>query len=260
MIEDVVDSNEIIIISTINEITEKIEQQQLKENEDYLTKIPIRDKCHHYTVYAKVDWNVFSGDILEFYEQHIPDEAMHGDMITTPEKNLRSMEVYFVNCDLVENKSNDLKSKNNKYKLVRHLCQEDLGGSGFCCVPICVTRKMKDPIRFYENAFTFDNYDEIDFSGIEIDTAAHQELIQKYTNGKPVHPSRKCFYFFEFNEWDSRSGLFIWCDFFLDDFDSGRYLRLTSDIDPAYLGESPPKIRDPQILESSIEMKVSYAH
>lgn len=172
--------------------------------------VPIREKCHHYTIYAKVNWNEFSGDILEFYEGHIPYDAMHGDIITTPEKNLRSMEVYFVNVDLAEtlvnpNEEKNLKSK-NKFKIERHLCQEDLGGSGFCCVPLIVTRKIADPIKFYENAFTFDNYDEIDFSGIEIDTVIHQELIQRYTGGKYVHPNRKCFYFFEFNEWDSKAG------------------------------------------------------
>lgn len=201
MTEEVNDTQ--IIISTINEITQKIEDET-----SFLTTLPIRDKCKHYTVYAKVDWNEFDGDILEFYEKHMPDEAMHGDIITTPEKNLRSMEVYFVNCDLVESDCIDetsLKSK-NKFKFERHLCQEDLGGSGFCCVPIVVTRKMPDPIKFYENAFTFDCYDEIDFSGIEIDTVIHQDLIQRHTGGKPVHPDRKCFYFFEFNEWDSKSG------------------------------------------------------
>lgn len=52
--------------------------------------------------------------------------------------------------------------------------------------------------------------------------------------------------------------MFIWCDFFLDDFDSGRYVRLTPDIDESYLLESPPKIRDPQLFESSIEMKSKY--
>ena len=135
------------------------------------------------------------------------DEAMHGDIITTPEKNLRSMEVYFVNVDLIlnTNAENNLKSK-NKFKLERHLCQEDLDGSGFCCVPLVVTRKIKDPVKFYENAFTFDNYDEIDFSGIEIDTIIHQELIQRYTGGKFVHQNRKCFYFLNKNEWDSKSG------------------------------------------------------
>jgi hypothetical protein len=172
---------------------------------EYLTKIPIREKCQHFAIYAKVDWNEFSGDILEFYEQHIPDDAMHGDIITTPEKNLRSMEVYFVNVNLIEELV-AVDSKISNFKLERRLCQEDLGGSGFCCVPIEVTRKIKDPIKFYENAFTFDNYDEIDFSGIEIDTVLHQDLIKRYTGGKSVHTSRKCFYFFEFNEWDSKAG------------------------------------------------------
>jgi hypothetical protein len=52
--------------------------------------------------------------------------------------------------------------------------------------------------------------------------------------------------------------MFIWCDFFLDDFDSGRYLKLTSDIDPSYLVENPKQIRDPQIEQNSIEIKLKY--
>ena len=52
--------------------------------------------------------------------------------------------------------------------------------------------------------------------------------------------------------------MFIWCDFFLDDFGAGRYLLLTPDIDSNYLSESPEKIRDPQLYESSIEMKTKY--
>ena len=52
--------------------------------------------------------------------------------------------------------------------------------------------------------------------------------------------------------------MFIWCDFFLDDFESGRYLKLTPDIDEAFLCESPSHIRDPQVVLSSIEMKNKY--
>jgi hypothetical protein len=52
--------------------------------------------------------------------------------------------------------------------------------------------------------------------------------------------------------------MFIWCDFFLDDFDAGRYLLLTPDIDESYLDENPAKIRDPQLFKSSIEMKTKY--
>ena len=53
-------------------------------------------------------------------------------------------------------------------------------------------------------------------------------------------------------------GMFIWCDFFLDDFDSGRFVKLTPDIDESFLVESPPKIRDPQVVSSSLEIKAKY--
>ena len=170
----------------------------------------IREKCQHYSIKAKVNWDKFSSDILEFYQQYIPDDAKHGDIITTSDKYLRSMEVYFVNSSLVELDDEAKQQNNNEYnyKLVRTLCQEDLSGEGYCCVPKQVTIKMVDPIIFYENSFTFDNYDEIDFSGIDLDTEVHQELIQTFTNGRPVDLSRKCFWLFANNEWDSSSGKF----------------------------------------------------
>jgi hypothetical protein len=52
--------------------------------------------------------------------------------------------------------------------------------------------------------------------------------------------------------------MFIWCEFFLDDFGSGRYLRLTSDTEPDFLIKNPKQIRDAQIEKSSIEMKSKY--
>ncbi len=173
-----------------------------------LQKDIIREKCHHYSIDAKVDWNTFNGDILEFYEMYIPDDAMHGDIVTTSEKFLRSMEVYFVNAVLVELDDAAKKEKNYEYnyKLVRRLCQEDLDGSGYCCVPKVITSKMSEPIKFYENSFTFDNYDEIDFAGIDVDTEVHQELIKRYTGGRGVDFGRKCFWLFSNNEWDSSCG------------------------------------------------------
>ena len=173
-----------------------------------LQKDIIRDKCRHYQIDAKVDWDTFNADILNFYEMYIPDEAMHGDVIVTPQKNFRSMEVYFVNCALVELDEQSRREKNYEYnyKLVRRLCQEDLSGSGYCCVPKEITNTLQDPIKFYENSLTFDNYDEIDFAGIDVDTRIHQDLIRTFTGGRPVDFSRKCFWFFEYNEWDSTSG------------------------------------------------------
>ena len=52
--------------------------------------------------------------------------------------------------------------------------------------------------------------------------------------------------------------MFLWCDFFLDDFDSGRYLKLTPDTPDTFLIEHPVKIRDSQILSSSLELKAKY--
>ena len=160
----------------------------------------LNEKCRHHKITATVDWNTFSGDILEFYQELVPAEAKHGDIITTSVKNLRSMEVYFVNCFIIELEAN------KRFKLVKQLLQEDPSGSGYCCVPLEIAKKIADPVKFYENAFTFDNYDEVDFSGIEIDTELHQDVIKRFTGGKLVSPNRKCFYFFSNNEWDSTCG------------------------------------------------------
>jgi hypothetical protein len=188
----------------MNNCNKKIYYDELPDASEF-----VKEKCRHFKIDKKVDWDTFSSDILEFYEQYIPNEAMHGDIITTPEKHLRSMEVYFVNCVIVELDEKRKKELKKNYMMEKKLCQEDLTGSGYCCVPLKVSKKIKDPIKFYENSFTFENYDEIDFSGIEIDTEIHQDVIKKFTGGKPVDFTRKCFYFFSNNEWDSTNGIFI---------------------------------------------------
>ena len=184
-----------------------IETSELKRiqslNEECDELIPVREKCKHFTIDVKVDTENFDGNLIELYEENLPEDCMHGDIVTGGEKCLRSMEVYFVDCVLLE------PTESSKKSMKRCLIQRDPSGSGYCCVPIEVTRKIKDPLKFYENAFSFANYDEIDFSGIQIDTIVHQSVIQQFTGGKPVHPSRKCFYFFSYNEWDSTSGIIL---------------------------------------------------
>jgi hypothetical protein len=218
--------------------------------------VQVRNQCKQFKIDLKLNNSHFvesSDDSLVHSFSHlIPSEANHGDLVVIGEKNMRSKNVYFVNC--IVSKSDN----SSKPMVSKTLARKDTGASGYGCVPIDVTCRIKNPLVFYENAFTFDNYDEIDFSGIEIDTEFHQEVIQKFTNGKPVDWERKCFYFFSFNEWNTSGGMFIWCDFFLDDFDMGRYLKLTPHIDDAFLGRSPPNIRDAQIFADSIEMKRRY--
>ena len=181
------------------------------------SEFPVREKCERFFLKTSKHNNgkenknedededdeeaEFNQINISTYEKLIPDDAFHGDMIVIGEKTLRSLNVYFVNTIVVEDKCSS-----SKFKLIRKLVQKDPTGSGCCCVPNEVACRLKDPIKFYENAFNFDTYDEVDFSGIEIDTKSHQDIIEKFTNGKPVHTSRKCFYFLQFNEWDSSSG------------------------------------------------------
>lgn len=151
-------------------------------------EVKISDKCKRYRVNIEQEGEqqVPGVDLLE---KHIPIQGSHGDMVIIGEKALRSLNVYFINV-IIEEDENECK------KVVRKLVQTDNTGSGYCCVPLEVTRKIDDPLKFYENSFTFDEYDEIDFSGIEIDTVEHQHVIKRFTNGKEVAPNRKCFYFF----------------------------------------------------------------
>lgn len=52
--------------------------------------------------------------------------------------------------------------------------------------------------------------------------------------------------------------MFIWCDFYLDDFDLGRYVKLTPELDSALLTASPPQQRDPVIVARSLEIADEY--
>jgi hypothetical protein len=169
-------------------------ESKSKADETTAKKIPIRDKCRHYFLNSLSGDEDFSSRDLKAYERLLPGDASHGDMIIIGEKSLRSLNVYFLSYEL------------NNQNLTRKLVQKDLSGSGYSCVPIEVTKMLQDPLKFYDNAFHFGDYDEIDFSGIEIDTQVHQNLIKQFTNGKAVSSNRKCFYFLSYNEWDSSRG------------------------------------------------------
>lgn len=185
------------------------------------TEFPVREKCQRFYLKTikqneentqekedeteedgeEIDTNIPAN--LASYEKILSDEAMHGDMIIIGPKMLRSLNVFFVNCIIVEDKCSV-----SKFRLIRKLIQKDSSGSGCTCVPVEVTARISNPMKFYENAFNFENYDEVDFAGIEIDTKEHRAVIEKFTDGKTVHSTRKCFYFLSFNEWDSSSGKF----------------------------------------------------
>jgi hypothetical protein len=176
----------------LKSIKHKVEEEQDKEKENAKKEDEEEEE-------EEIDLNIASN--LASYEKILPDEALHGDMVIIGPKCLRSLNVFFVNCIIVEDKCSM-----SKFRLIRKLIQKDSSGSGCTCVPIEVTSRISNPIRFYENAFNFENYDEVDFSGIELDTREHRAVIEKFTNGKVIHSSRKCFYFLSFNEWDSSSG------------------------------------------------------
>lgn len=54
--------------------------------------------------------------------------------------------------------------------------------------------------------------------------------------------------------------MFIWCDFYLDDFGLGRYAKLTANMDTSLLAASPPQQRDPLVQAHARQMKHDYEH
>jgi hypothetical protein len=185
------------------------------------------EKCQHFKV-------------KELKDSNIPIEAKHGDMIVGPVKNLRSMEVYFVT----------ITTKGDK-----QLIQQDTTSSGYCSVPLKITQFIENPISFYNDAFNYDQWSETDFLGFEIDAKKHKNAISQYTNGRIVNENRKLFYFVSDNEWDIETGLFIWCDFFVDnkDEEDGEYIRITQTTPPDdYLIDKP----EPCYNASRIEYKI----
>ena len=187
----------------VREKCERFHLKSIKQNEEKNKDHEDKDEDEE-----EIDTNILSN--LASYEKILPERTMHGDMVIIGPKMLRSLNVFFVNCIEVEDKCST-----SKVRLIRKLIQKDPSGSGCTCVPVEVTARINNPIKFYENAFNFENYDEVDFTGIEIDTKEHRAVIEKFTNGRTVHSTRKCVYFLSFNEWDSSSGKLI-ITFFLD--------------------------------------------
>ena len=152
-----------------------------------------------------LDFDIDFEKELNFYDKFIPDGAKHGDMIIAGKKQLRSMEIYYVKSDIIEiPEADEMFTKGFRFKVVNRLCQEDESGSGYTNVPKEVTSRLKNPITFYENSFKFDDYAEIDFGGFKIDTEAHQDLIQTFTNGRPVSYDKECSFLLDGNEWGDK--------------------------------------------------------
>lgn len=156
-------------------------------------------KCRHFFINQNYDPNSNESRI-HFYERQIPDQARHGDMLIGGAKDLRSMNVFYVNVE----------------SMTKKLCQKDPSGSGYTCVPLEISKKIPDPIKFYENSFSFNGYSEMDFLGIEIDTRAHQDFIKKATGGRNVNDNKQVFYFLDDNEWEAGKGINSYVIFILD--------------------------------------------
>ena len=176
-------------------------------------------KCKHFEVELEQQSDLSMSELLPMCEKKIPNEAKHGDIIYV-KKFLKSLDVFFLDCT----------EDSNGFLIEKRLTQTDSLQTGCCSVPIDVTRKIKDPVYFYCGAFNFSDYTDDDFLGIEIDATVHDELVKRFTGGKSVSKSHRCFYFHAPNEW-GECGMYIWCG----THDSGKFLRLTKDINDKYL-------------------------
>ena len=77
-------------------------------------------------------------------------------------------------------------------------------------MPLKVTRKLNNPVEFYEDSFNFDNeYSEADFGGIVISGVCHQELLMSFSGNRPIGINKELHYFLSFNEWDYEKGKLI---------------------------------------------------
>jgi hypothetical protein len=121
----------------------------------YLELNDEKEKCSHYYIDELEGFETLNEESLAQYESYLPAQVTHGDIVIIGEKKLRSLNIFFVNVVYT--------SDGSYYK--RQLMQSDPSQSGYCCVPVEVSRKIRDPLRFFEDAFNFNNYDEVDFSG-----------------------------------------------------------------------------------------------
>ncbi len=125
-------------------------------------------------------------------------QAQHGDMLIHTGE-LRSMGVHFV-------QALDGAGKPCTKTLVR----QDDSGSGYCSVPLSITRHFDDPVAHFLPALVIKSAKITlrDWSVIELDAARHQAFLQTQTAGRAVAPNRRVI--FMVGSGEQAKGTYIW--------------------------------------------------
>ncbi len=165
-------------------------------------------------------------------EKKILEKAEHGDMLYNPQDSDRTMGVKFVQA--LDAKGKALAKK----KVVR----KDTTGSGYCSVPLDVTRHMDDPVGYYLSHLAVKQGKETlvrkdDWYAIELDGKAHAGLLKQQAGGKAVATGRKVIYFV--NDWGAgKSGFYIYNPLTKEEDDSMEgWKPLNAKTPKSYLGK-----------------------
>ena len=200
------------------------------------------------------------------YARYLPEDACHGDLVVIGAKRLRSSNVYIVHKQPTSGADSAMRLIYGQLSMPTTTASSTTtttktaptSKSNQCCVPLEVSMHMSDPLAFYADAFHFATYDDVDFLGIELDPLLHGERVVSRFTHLPVAANRRLVYLLDNNEWDSRAGLFIWCDFYLDDFAAGRFVRLDERTDGELVTARPRMQRDPHIVAEYAATKHAY--
>ena len=158
--------------------------------------------------------------------------SAHGDLVFDPAGGSRSLGVKFVNA------------LGTSGKPLKHgkLVQRDTSGSGYCSVPVEVTRHFADPVARYLPSLAIDSADGDgvsldDWLAIELDGDSHAEVLEQQTGGRAVDTGRRIVYFV--SDFGAGTGYSLWNPLFPgeDDGMSG-WKPLDAETPDEYLGKS----------------------
>ncbi len=173
-------------------------------------------------------WTIDTGTSV----QDLVASAEHGDLVFDPAGGPRTLGVKFV----------EALGANGKPLKHRKLVQQDTSGSGYCSVPLDVTRHFADPVARYlpSLAIRSDQGDGIsldDWLAIELDGEAHAKLLKQQAGGRAVDAGRRVVYFV--NDFGAGKGYALWNPLFPseDDGMSG-WKPLDKKTPDEYLGKS----------------------
>lgn len=165
-------------------------------------------------------------------EIEILNKASNGDLVVAAGSSLRSLKVKFV-LGLAADGST------RKKKLI----QRDETGSGYCDVPVEITRHFDDPVASFLPALRVKIPDgeelrDDDWNAIQLDPKMHRRVLKKQTGGTEIAGGRRVVYFVGNPEYEQ--GYYIYNPESQQEEDAGGgWMRLDRKIDAKFLGTEP---------------------